>query len=390
MPRTRSGLYRRKDSPFWWACYTPPGGGEPVNESTRCRDRSAADTWLAVRELERVRAEAGIPVARSVSLLIATAEYIAEKEPIWSKGWRDTVDAFVARRVLKHFGNDRSVASITRADVERFRVGEIGRPIRGGRMTSGATVNRLMAAMAAFGEWCLVEGRHYHTANPWGGHAPLPEDEAPVPDLEDEQLDRLLAALEQPTGDLPTHGRRRYKLPWRLVVEFARETGLRKSELSRLKREDIRGAVLYVISTRARGHNKARKLRPFPLSQRAREILEQLPKRDDGFVFGKIPDPRSAFRTAAKAAGLERVWLHLFRHLFASRLAERGAGRHELRDAGGWSSTRMVDRYTHARMERLAALVEGDAAGNGSNAATQPPPEKETGGQLSPTAREPD
>jgi integrase len=84
-----------------------------------------------------------------------------------------------------------------------------------------------------------------------------------------------------------------------------------------------------------------------------------VPLREDGLLFGPIGDPRAAFRTAAKAVGLERVWLHLFRHLFASRLAERGAGRAELRDAGGWSSGRMADRYTHARMDRLRALIEG-------------------------------
>jgi hypothetical protein len=37
-----------------------------------------------------------------------------------------------------------------------------------------------------------------------------------------------------------------------------------------------------------------------------------------------------------------------------------GAGRHELRDAGGWSSGRMADRYTHARMERLRELIGGN------------------------------
>ncbi|HEX8912911.1 MAG TPA: tyrosine-type recombinase/integrase, partial [Humisphaera sp.] len=87
--------------------------------------------------------------------------------------------------------------------------------------------------------------------------------------------------------------------------------------------------------------------------------LAALPRRPDGLLFGPIGDPRQAFQTAAKTCGLERVWMHLFRHLFASRLAERGAGRQELRDAGGWSSSRMADRYTHSRMDRLRALVEG-------------------------------
>jgi integrase len=359
MPRARSRLFRDPRSPYWQAVYTD-AHGVVRRESTRCRDHGAAAAWLATRELERVSAAAGIPVARPVILDVATAEYVAEREPTWSKGWRDVVEGFFRHRVLPHFGAERTVASITRADVERFRAGEIGRPKRGGGFVSDATVNRMMAALAAFGEWCTVEGRQYHTSNPWAGHAPLAEDELPVPDLEADQVERVLAALEQPGGKLEAHGRRRYRYPWRAIVEFARETGLRKSELSRARRDDIRDGVLFVASSRARGRTKSRKMRAVPLSRRAREILEALPRRADGLIFGRIGDPRAAFRTAAKAAGLERLWMHLWRHLFASRLAERGAGRHELRDAGGWSSSRMPDRYTHARMERLRELVEGD------------------------------
>lgn len=300
----------------------------------------------------------GLPTARPVSLDIATAEYVAEREPLWSKGWRDAVEGFFKNRVLPHFGDGRIVSTVTRADVERFRAAEVGRPKRGGAPVSDATINRMMAALAAFGEWCLVEGRSYHTTNPWAEHDALPEDEIPVPALEEEQIDRVLAALDQP-ATLPSHGRRRYSIPWRLVVEFARETGLRRGEIGRVHRDDIRAGTLYVVSSRRRGRTKSRKMRPIPLSPRALAIVDAMPRRQDGLLFGPLPDPRSAFRTAAKTVGLDRVWLHLFRHLFASRLSERGAGRHELRDAGGWSSSRMADRYTHARMDRLRELIAG-------------------------------
>lgn len=374
MPRTRSRLYQRQRSPFWYAVWTDHEG-RVHNQSTGCRAHGAAAAWLAARELERSRAQQGLPTARAQSLLVATAEFLEEREPVWSSGWHATVDGFMANRVLPHFGEGRTVSTILRADVERFRSSEVGRPGRRGPV-SGATVNRMMAALAAFGEWCMTEGRSYHTSNPWADHSPLAEDQAPVPEVEEEQIARLLRALDQPET-LPSHGRRKYRIEWRAVVELARETGLRKGELGRLRWEDIRGPVVYVVSTARRGRTKSRKMRPLPLSTRAREILDGLPRRDDGFVFGPIPDPRRALATAAKAAGMDRAWMHLFRHLFASRLAERGAGRHELRDAGGWSSTRMVDRYTHARMERLAALVEGDTRH------TQPRDEK-AGGPESP------
>lgn len=109
-------------------------------------------------------------------------------------------------------------------------------------------------------------------------------------------------------------------------------------------------------------------MRPVPLSSRAQAIIAELPEREDGLLFGPLGDPRQAFETAAKRVGLERVWIHLFRHLFATRLSERGAGGHDLLAAGGWSSERMVRWYTHARMQRLLHLVEGPSARAGAAA----------------------
>lgn len=376
---TASRLYQRRDSPYWWAEYTPPGGGPPVRQSTGCRDHAEARAWLGARTLDRFKAELGVPTAsRPIELTRALAEYLAQKKPVWAAGYYATVEGQVANRVVPHFGGSRVVSTITRADVEAFRALEIGRPARlsrccqrswtragegwacaicgkppheGARETGNATTNRLLASLAAFGAWCLVEGRGYHVTNPWAKHAALPEDQVPIPEVPEHQLRAVLAVLAD---------RDRFSFPWDLLVDFARETGLRKGELRRMRAEDLRldDQVAWLPSTKKRGHTKARKLRPVILSARAVAILRALPARLDGSVWGPIPDPRRALRTAARAAGMPRVWLHLFRHLFASRLAERGAGRQELRDAGGWSSSRMADRYTHARLERLRELVE--------------------------------
>ena len=75
-------------------------------------------------------------------------------------------------------------------------------------------------------------------------------------------------------------------------------------------------------------------------------------------MFGPVGDPRRAFKRAAEAAGLGRVWMHLFRHAAASRAAEAGASVAELQLLGGWSSARMAERYTHARLERLRDLLD--------------------------------
>ena len=198
-------------------------------------------------------------------------------------------------------------------------------------------------ALAAFGEWCVE--RRYHTSNPWSV-ASLPESQLPVPVVEEEQLARVLLAL-------PAR--------WRPVVELARETGLRKAEMSRLRWTDYDEGerILWVVSAHGRGLTKSRKTRPVPVSRRAAEVLKAIPRRLDGMVFGAVGDPRRAFRTAARAAGVERLWMHLFRHLAASGMAARGASTADLVSFGGWSSSRMADRYTHTHHRRLLAVLDG-------------------------------
>ena len=49
--------------------------------------------------------------------------------------------------------------------------------------------------------------------------------------------------------------------------------------------------------------------------------------------------------------------MHLFRHQFASGLAAASASTGDLVAAGGWSSSRMAERYAHVTQERLLALA---------------------------------
>lgn len=365
MPRTSSRLYQRPDSPFWWAVYTSPEG-RVVRQSTGCRDRVAAQTWLAGRELERARAGAGIPVARPVALLGAASEYLAEREPEWSAKWWGTVEGFVRLRVLPYFGEGRILSTIQREDVARFRASEIGRPGKAGRPISPATVNRTMWALGAFGTWSV--SRRYATENPWAGHDNLPEDALPPPSVDAEAMVAILGAVEADP---------QVRFPWRSLFAFAHETGLRKGELGRLawrdyERDERRA---WVVSSNARGHNKGRRLRSIALSVDAARILDApWVRRQDGRVFGPIPDPRRAFARAAKRAGLERVWLHLMRHTAATRFGRAGASLADLMGFGGWTSMRMAQRYSHTDHRRQLELVDraGHDRGTGDETGGQP------------------
>jgi integrase len=401
MPRSHSRLFRRKNSPYWQAIWTDAQGA--VHEqSTGCRDQEAARLWLADKELSRERERAGIPVARPISLADAASDYLAEREPDLAPRWWDTVEGFMRLQVVPHFGENRTVASIARPDVARFRAAQVGRPqLRfrsgccrktwtrssagkwscsrcgaewdGSHPVSPATVNRLFWAMGAFGSWCVE--RRYAIENAWAGHESFAEDQLPPPVIPEEAFEQLLAALEK---------RSQATFPWRALFELAAETGLRKGELGRLAWKDIEEVErrAWVVSSGSRGHNKARRLRSVALSQRALAVLKALPRRKDGHVFGKVPDPRRAFAAAAKGAGLERVWLHLMRHQAASRIGRAGAGTADLMAFGGWSSPRMAMRYTHSDHRRQVELVDRASGAPGANVGGTPQAQKKTGGQL--------
>ena len=361
MPRARSRLFRRPDSPFWWAVWTDHEGAVR-RQSTGCRDHGAAAAWLAARERERAGAQLGLPVATPKTLLEAAAEYLEEQEPLFAPKWWQTVEGFFRLQVLPFFGEERMVSSIGPGDIARFRAAQMQRrrisrrkkPLRPGELEpeqpliSPSTVNRVFWAMAAFGEWCVE--RRYATANPWSVES-LPESQLPVPAVEEEQLARVLLSLSA---------------RWRPVVELAGETGLRKSELSRLRWSDYDEAerTLWVVSAHGRGLTKSRKTRPVPVSRRAGEVLKAIPRRLDGMIFGAVGDPRRAFRKAAKAAGLERVWMHLFRHVAASSFAARGATPADLVAFGGWSGSRMVDKYVRTHHRRMLAVLDGPEKGH--------------------------
>jgi integrase len=222
-----------------------------------------------------------------------------------------------------------------------------------------------MAALAAFGTWC--ESRQYIVAstanpNPLTKHKPLDEPELAVGDPSEEQVATFLNAL----------GER-----WIAASVVLADTGLRKSELERLERKHMNLEAGKATVTRTKNRKKARTVF---LTPRAIEAVRKLPERADGCVFGPLGDQRRAFRNAAKAAGFEKVRLHDLRHFFATRLLRTGADIREVMAAGGWTSLRMVQRYTHVgenRLKqataRLASAQQTLTAGTGTKQASSSP-----------------
>ncbi|WP_043756051.1 site-specific integrase [Imhoffiella purpurea] len=134
------------------------------------------------------------------------------------------------------------------------------------------------------------------------------------------------------------------------LVIFAIETGMRRGEICNMQWGHINWAsrILHIPKT------KTDTPRTIPLSQKALEALNALPRQDEGLVWGGQPHSISqAFRRACKRVGIEDLHLHDLRHEATSRFFEKGFNTMEVSSITGHKDLRMLKRYTHIRAETL-------------------------------------
>jgi integrase len=144
----------------------------------------------------------------------------------------------------------------------------------------------------------------------------------------------------------------------RPILRLAVETGLRKEELLGLTLAsiDLRRRELHISDTKT---NTPRRV---PLSPAAlstiRELLEQRSRPRSAYLFckgdgGRIGNPRKAFESACRRAGIEDFRFHDLRHTFASWFVQEGGDLYRLSRILGHATLQMTTRYGHLRTDDL-------------------------------------
>ena len=160
--------------------------------------------------------------------------------------------------------------------------------------------------------------------------------------LVDDELPRLLAAAHAYGGEIGP------------LITWAIETAMRRGEIAAMRWDhlDRKARVLLIPET------KTGTPRRVPLSTAALGVLDGLPRRLDGKVWGMRPDSISqAFERVCKAAGIEGLTFHDLRHEATSRLFEKGLGLMEVASITGHKTMQMLKRYTHLRAEDLVGRL---------------------------------
>jgi site-specific recombinase XerD len=181
-------------------------------------------------------------------------------------------------------------------------------------------------------------------------------DQPSVPDLSEDELRRMLKACD---------GSELRDKRDKAMVILAAETGLRAAELLGLEVGDIDVGACVVHVRRGKG-GKGRRVH---FSAGAAAALDRYLRarkaagwpRAEGSVWVSRVGPLSypgavtTLKRRAADAGVNGFHLHRLRHTAAVRWLRSGGSETGLRAHAGWTSNTMIDRYTKAASEQLAA-----------------------------------
>lgn len=141
------------------------------------------------------------------------------------------------------------------------------------------------------------------------------------------------------------------------ILVFALETGMRRSEITKIERQDIdlKNRTIELFDTK-NGDGRV-----VPLSPKAIEIIRKQ-KMAGNKLFDIRPDSvGQAFRRLRAKCGIKKLNFHDFRHEATSRFVELGLQPLEVASITGHKDLRTLMRYTHLRAEELAVKLANSA-----------------------------
>ncbi len=341
-------LYFKKDRngrKVWYIDYyfvDPRSGARRRRRERVGYSKAEAQSALESRrtDVRRKKFDGILPERETASMTLAELRdrYLRHSKTKKTRQTAERERGILDDHLLPEFGSLR-LDQITPGAVEEFR------DKRSEAKRAAATINKevqlLKYILTKSVEWGLVQVNLIRDVKP------LKVPPGRVRYLEQSQVPHLLRACPK----------------WlRPIVVISMNTGMRRSEILRLRRQDVDLSNRLIILERTK--NNDRKI--VPMNQTVYEIFRNLPPRlDSPYCFAE-PDgqpnngPRVtiAFRRAVKRAGLENFRLHDLRHHFASWLAMSGHGLRTIQELLGHRDPKMSMRYSHLSSEYLKQAVE--------------------------------
>ena len=345
MPKRKfdqDGLYRRSDSPYWWASYTN-ASGQRTRRSTGTADRREADRLLSKWKFEAHRQQHWDeqPPHTFDEMMLRYLDDTRHKKRSAER------DVRIARHLYR-FLSGREVESLTATDIH-FYIAERRR-----NRIKDTTIRRELALLSSainhartWWDWKLL--------NPVAGRRPT-QGKGRVRWLSRTDARRLIQAAEsEPRAPHLAD-----------FIRLALHTGMRKGELLGLEwgRVGLPEGLIYLEPH----HTKTGERRTVPLNGVARAALVNLARfrahycPGSPWVFGnkngeRIQDIKKGFATACQRAEIKDFHPHDLRHTCAAWLVSAGVPLPEVRDLLGHRSVQMTERYAHLAPDNVRAAV---------------------------------
>lgn len=357
--RDQDGIFRRPDSPHWWAC-TPNGRGGSTRRSTGIK--VADDPHGLKAAAIRAAWLADTPTPAPQPLIAQTFDdlmlaYLAR--PMNPRTARRRKCA--AKNLYPHF-TGRSMAGLVGQDVRAFIAA------RQQQRVGHATINSELQLMSVAINWATIE-LEWDLPNPFRGRY-LPPVEPRVRVLTYQEAAALIDAAEG----------RANRLPWLAdMIRLCLHTGLRPSEATGLTwdRVDLHARRISF----GPGDQKNGKPGAVPLNETARGALVSRARfrathcPDAAHVFCRTDGSRihrfnSELATLARCVGLEDLHPHDLRRTCGSWLIQSGVPIERISKLLRHSSSLITERvYAHLRPQDVAdAAAILDTIGTGFHA----------------------
>ena len=280
----------------------------------------------AARETEKQERENRWTLNRLFQLFVENKSHL--------KSLKD--DKIRYRLHLKDILGEKEIEQISPFDVDRIRINLL-------KTHKPATVKQVLVLLKRI----INFGIGKNLCNGLNFKVEMPRvDNIKTEDLTTDQLNRLIEAIDEDEN-----------VQAAVYMKMVLLTGMRRSELFRLKWDDIDFGRGFIHIRDPKGGSD----QIIPLNKSARKLLENHPRTESEYVFpgrdGKQrTDIKRPVNRIKKRAGLPKDFrpLHGLRHVFASMLASSGqVDMYTLQKLLTHKSPLMTQRYAHLRDETL-------------------------------------
>lgn len=338
--------FDRDGQSIGWQCIVRRKGHP--SQTRTFRTKKQADLWAATLESDIGHGRfVDHREAEKTTLATLIDRYRREITP-QKRGERAELSKL--RVIERHPIVRRTVAGITGADLSDYRDDRL-------REVSAGTVNRELNIISHVFAIAVTEWRiNLPRGNPVSAMRRPRADAARTRRLQEGEEDRLIAAAlqyEVTPKALRMTG----------IIALALATAMRRGEIAGMtwKHVDLLDRTIHLPET------KNGSARSIPLSRPAIAVLESLPRRIDGWVWGPAIDPHSittAFDRICTRAKIADLRFHDLRHEAISRLFENtDLTEMEIARISGHKTMMMLSRYTHLRAGHLADRLDGKRRG---------------------------